>query len=88
MTKMNKSNFVNKKRAEMELINMGYIREADMVVCPYCYGEMPFDSSDFDDLLDFEDEEYQCGHCGKNFLVDGDVEFIFYSNSRRLNDEE
>ena len=86
--KMKMNNFVNKKLAETEIVNMGYIHEQNSVVCPYCYESMPFDSSDFDnDLADFADKEWHCGHCGEYFLVDGEVEFCFYSSSRRIKDE-
>ena len=86
---MNKMNsFVNKKLAETEIINMGYIHERNSVVCPYCYESMPFDSSDFDnDLADFADKEWHCEHCEKDFLVDGDIQYTFNSYSRRIKDE-
>lgn len=86
---MNKMNsFVNKKLAETEIINMGYIHERNSVVCPYCYESMEFNGWNFHDgSEDISDEVYQCEHCEKDFLVDGDIQYIFNSYSRRMKDE-
>lgn len=52
--------------------------DEDKIICPYCGYEHNYNWDDFEGAdLEFDDWEYECSNCGKEFYVGRSVSFSY-----------
>ena len=62
------------KRIDFSKVERSDLEEqcgSDKLICPYCEGEIEYESEEIDSII--RGEAYQCPHCDKWFYAEGEV---------------